>query len=72
MVLAAALAAAATWYAMQPSCQIKGNIDAQGRRVFYMPHDPYYSQVVISEEGERLFCSEKDAMAAGFIRKGSE
>ncbi|HWK39842.1 MAG TPA: thermonuclease family protein [Hyphomicrobium sp.] len=47
-------------------CAIKGNITAHGR-IYYMPWSPWYGNVKIEpEKGERWFCSEGQAIAAGW------
>lgn len=52
----------------EPSeCLIKGNISAQGERIFHMPGCGSYEKTVIdASTGERWFCSEKEAIAAGW------
>jgi endonuclease YncB( thermonuclease family) len=51
------------------SCNIKGNIDAKGVRIYHMPGQKFYSRTVISAgKGERMFCSEEAARAAGWRR----
>ena len=48
-------------------CSIKGNISAKGERIYHVPGQKYYSRTQISEgEGERWFCSEKEARRAGW------
>lgn len=50
-------------------CQIKGNISSKGEKIYHLPDCPYWSKTVISEEkGERWFCSEDEAQAAGWRR----
>jgi len=47
-------------------CPIKGNISSNGR-IYHPPWSPWYSRTKISEEqGERWFCSEAEAVAAGW------
>lgn len=47
-------------------CAVKGNISAGGR-IYHMPWSRWYSRVRINEaKGERWFCSEGEAEAAGF------
>ena len=47
-------------------CAIKGNISARGR-LYHMPWSHWYAKVKIDEgRGERWFCSETDAVAAGW------
>lgn len=49
-------------------CGIKGNINATtGERIYHMPGQKYYFQSRINWlDGERWFCSEMDARAAGW------
>ncbi|RVC63986.1 MAG: thermonuclease family protein [Mesorhizobium sp.] len=50
-------------------CNIKGNISADGERIYHVPGQKYYSVTVISQaKGERWFCSEAEAVAAGWRR----
>lgn len=47
-------------------CAIKGNITAHGR-IYHMPWSAWYASVKIEpEKGERWFCSEAQAIAAGW------
>ncbi|NNH46249.1 succinoglycan biosynthesis protein exoi [Rhizobium laguerreae] len=50
------------------SCRIKGNISIEtGERIFHVPGQRYYAQTKISPQyGERWFCSEYEAWAAGW------
>lgn len=49
------------------SCKIKGNISASGRRIYHVPGQPYYDATRIDvARGERWFCSEAEARAAGW------
>lgn len=51
------------------ACNIKGNISADGERIYHLPGQKYYSATRISEaKGERWFCSEAEAVAAGWRR----
>jgi micrococcal nuclease len=49
---------------------VKGNVDARtGDRVYHVPGSLLYTTVVISEaDGDRWFCSENEAEAAGWKR----
>ena len=49
-------------------CNIKGNINIEtGERIFHVPGQEYYSATKISPQyGERWFCSEAEAWAAGW------
>ena len=50
-------------------CVIKGNISTRGERIYHMPGDKYYTRTRISPaEGERWFCTEAEARAAGWRR----
>jgi endonuclease YncB( thermonuclease family) len=47
-------------------CAIKGNVSANGN-IYHMPWSPWYGRVRIDTgKGERWFCSEADALAAGW------
>lgn len=48
-------------------CRIKGDIGPDGRRLYYPPNHPGYDQVKIDPSaGERWFCTEVEAMEAGW------
>ena len=48
-------------------CQIKGNINSKGDRIYHVPGSRHYSQTRINESrGERWFCSEAEARGAGW------
>ena len=50
-------------------CNIKGNISKNGTRIYHVPGGRYYDQTRINtSKGERLFCSESEARAAGWRR----
>ncbi|MDZ4843757.1 MAG: thermonuclease family protein [Hyphomicrobium aestuarii] len=47
-------------------CAIKGNISHSGR-IYHMPWSPWYAKVVMrADKGTRWFCSEAEAVAAGW------
>ncbi len=47
-------------------CAIKGNVTEHGH-IYHMPWSPWYGKVKIEEtKGERWFCSESEAIAAGW------
>lgn len=50
------------------SCDIKGNISINsGERIYHVPGQEYYSETQIRTEfGERWFCTEAEARAAGW------
>ncbi|MCB1342748.1 MAG: thermonuclease family protein [Pseudooceanicola sp.] len=50
-------------------CPIKGNISSKGERIFHLPGQEHYDRTRISPgKGERWFCSESEARAAGWRR----
>jgi hypothetical protein len=51
-------------------CDIKGNISVNtGERIYHVPGQTYYSETRIDLlKGERWFCTEQDARAAGWRR----
>lgn len=49
------------------SCDIKGNISAKGEKIYHVPGGRSYAATRISpDKGERMFCSEIEAEAAGW------
>ncbi|MDO8615560.1 MAG: thermonuclease family protein [Dehalococcoidia bacterium] len=51
------------------ACPIKGNISADGERIYHLPGGAFYDQTQIDEAaGERWFCTEVEAVAAGWRR----
>ncbi len=49
------------------SCNIKGNINAKKERIYHAPGCGSYDKTVIDESaGEKWFCSEQDALDAGW------
>ena len=51
------------------ACTIKGNINRKGARLYHLPGDHGYAQTHIDPaRGERWFCSEAEARAAGWRR----
>jgi endonuclease YncB( thermonuclease family) len=58
--------AAAGENAAPGACPIKGNITSNGH-IYHMPWSPWYDKVRIEpKKGERWFCSENEALAAGW------
>jgi len=48
-------------------CVIKGNINGKGEKIYHVPGDDSYDDTVVTPvKGERYFCSEADAIAAGW------
>ena len=58
--------------AYDPACNIKGNISIESReRIYHVPGQEYYAVTKISpQHGERWFCSEVEAQAAGWRKAG--
>ncbi|APE42869.1 nuclease [Sulfitobacter alexandrii] len=53
--------------APDPDCRIKGNINADGVRIYHLPGQAFYERTGIRpEKGERWFCSEAQARASGW------
>lgn len=53
---------------VRSSCRIKGNISGSGH-IYHVPGSEYYEQTRINtSKGERWFCSEAEARAAGWRR----
>ncbi len=53
--------------AQSGGCNIKGNVSTKGERIYHVPGQKYYNDTVIqSSHGERWFCSEAEARAAGW------
>ena len=51
------------------SCAIKGNINGKGEHIYHLPFQHFYRRVNIDEiKGERWFCTEQEARAAGWRR----
>lgn len=52
-----------------PSCTIKGNINAAGEKIYHLQGCGSYSKTTIDERrSERWFCSESEAQSAGWRR----
>jgi hypothetical protein len=48
-------------------CPIKGNIARHGERIYHAPWSPWYRKTSVDErKGERWFCSEREALDAGW------
>lgn len=52
------------------TCPIKGNISEEtGERIYHVPGQKYYDATIIDPaRGERWFCTEAEARAAGWRR----
>ncbi len=55
-----------------PECVIKGNISIEtGEKIYHLPGMKDYDRTRINEEyGERWFCTEQEAIRAGWRRAG--
>ena len=52
---------------VQAACAIKGNISRKGDKIYHLPGTRDYNRTVIdTNSGERMFCSEDEAKAAGW------
>lgn len=52
---------------VREDCPIKGNINREGERIYHLPGMRSYTGTRIdTEAGERWFCSEEEALAAGW------
>jgi len=50
-------------------CKIKGNINARGDKIYHVPGQEHYEITRIDESrGERWFCTEEEAVKAGWRR----
>jgi hypothetical protein len=47
---------------------IKGNINSKGQKIYHTVNSGQYMRVIIEEnKGERYFCTEEEALAAGWV-----
>ncbi|SFK64415.1 thermonuclease family protein [Shimia haliotis] len=54
------------------SCNIKGNINSKGERIYHVPGGKWYSRTTVNTaKGQRWFCSEAEARAAGWRKSRS-
>ena len=56
-----------TSLAPSANCTIKGNVNREGKRIYHMDSDPFYTRT----KPENWFCSTEEAEAAGFRRSGT-
>jgi endonuclease YncB( thermonuclease family) len=57
--------------AVAGDCRIKGNTNAAGERIYHTPASPWYARVQIdAARGQRWFCTEAEAEAAGWREAG--
>lgn len=54
----------------RPDCVIKGNLnDVTGEKKYYLPGCTQYNTTIIEKDmGEQWFCSEKEALDAGYVK----
>lgn len=58
--------------ATEDTClDLKGNISAKGEKIYHAPGQANYNQVEIDKEGESYFCTEEQAVEAGFRKAGN-
>jgi len=56
------------WQTCGP-CQIKGNLDRMDKRWYHLPSFRHYETTEVNlEHGDRWFCTEEEAISAGFER----
>jgi len=46
----------------EDSCNIKGNINSDGEKIYHLPSSPWYDQT----KAEKMFCTEQEAIDEGF------
>ncbi|MCG2697739.1 hypothetical protein L6307_01425 [Candidatus Parcubacteria bacterium] len=52
---------------LKPECRIKGNISTSGEKIYHTPGCLNYNETIINpDKGEKWFCSEKEAVEAGW------
>lgn len=53
-------------------CLIKGNINSKKEKIYHLPGCTYYKNTIIDEaNGEKWFCTEAEAVAAGWRKAGN-
>lgn len=59
--------AVATQPSRRDGCYIKGNVNGAGERIYHTPDSASYADTVVDEaKGERWFCTQAEARAAGW------
>ncbi|TCL09301.1 endonuclease YncB(thermonuclease family) [Shimia isoporae] len=54
------------------NCNIKGNINSKGDRIYHVPGGKWYDRTTVNtSKGQRWFCSEAEARAAGWRKSKS-
>ena len=67
VALAVACCASACTQEQRAGGVIKGNISSSGERIYHVPGQRYYDKTLIHlSKGERWFCTEQEALAAGW------
>jgi micrococcal nuclease len=52
---------------LDSNCVIKGNIASDGEKIYHLPVCAYYAKTIINlSQGEKYFCTESEAQAAGW------
>jgi len=65
------LASTSSANAPSPDCVIKGNVNRNGKRLYHLPGQLNYAHIKMDKgKGERWFCTEEEAQAAGWKRAG--
>lgn len=60
------LAPASSTTAPSPECNIKGNVNREGERIYHVPGQIDYAKVDMRDPQKRWFCSEDEARTAGW------
>jgi hypothetical protein len=67
LALAVACCASACTQEQRARCVIKGNSSSNGERIYHVPGQRYYDKTIINwSKGERWFCTEQEAIGAGW------
>ncbi|MFO1505537.1 MAG: hypothetical protein U1F23_00425 [Lysobacterales bacterium] len=54
------------------ACRIKGNVSVDGQRIYHVPGSTFYAETRIDVlRGERWFCTEAEAQAAGWRKSAA-
>lgn len=57
------------WGVCGEDCNVKGNTDIHGKRWYHLPEFRHHQQTIVNlDHGDRWFCTEAAAQAAGFSR----
>lgn len=70
-LLALLLATAVAIALPESECTIKGNINRDGEAIYHVPGGRWYGKTQVNIfKGEKWFCTESEAEAAGWRRPG--